>query len=765
MSSDENTPDFDNMSPEELMAWMETLAERQGATEGFTTEKRVDIAEVDPDSAKDTGPGYIPYGMSEEEWAKRQEKEEAEKQARLAERARQQELEQAPPPVAGETVDLPDFGDDDEAIEPAAALDDFALPALDELGISADTSGVTDVQPAAEAEGGVEGLGWLEDLAAEQTSDFPEMDLSGLGDELANMDLSGLDADMGDAADPMAWLEDMAGSQEVPSPAEDSPAPPEMSGGGDDDVDPIEWLESLAAQSDDPPGVDEFMTDASLEIPVPDLMDETQAPGYEDFEFENASPSDSVDLPDIDSLDVVDSTDPDDPSAWLDSLAASQGASPGDDPFAQLPTEVSDDTNDEAILSKLNKGISDPSDMENWMSALLEKGANRDDVESDYIEEEEDAAIEAQIPDWLLDQVGTPPEFLNDEADAAQAAAPVADDDVELPAGLEDFDAPIDEANIPDWLQDDVVEDVDLGGDEENIFAAADQATLDDLTDDSGTIDTSDPWVEAFEEERTQEGVPDWYMEKLAETTSDGQPVLEPADLDPEAELPHGQPEPVPDWLTADSAPTPAFLMDDDDAVEPAIPGDTSWLEGLTDETSEISDEDIPDWLKEQVTGDSEPVEPVANAGPSGQSWLEDADIDKVETIPDWLLDTISEGEEPEAIASANVIEAPTSQPVPQAAPIPATPAPAPAADVSDALQSARTKFQNDDLDGALADYESVVRANAGLDEVINDLSTAIKKPPHKNAAPIYRVLGDSLMRKGRLQDALDTYRKALNLL
>jgi len=26
-------------------------------------------------------------------------------------------------------------------------------------------------------------------------------------------------------------------------------------------------------------------------------------------------------------------------------------------------------------------------------------------------------------------------------------------------------------------------------------------------------------------------------------------------------------------------------------------------------------------------------------------------------------------------------------------------------------------------------------------------------------------VLGDGLMRKGRLQDALDTYRKALNLL
>jgi len=201
--------------------------------------------------------------------------------------------------------------------------------------------------------------------------------------------------------------------------------------------------------------------------------------------------------------------------------------------------------------------------------------------------------------------------------------------------------------------------------------------------------------------------------------------------------------------------------------VEPAVQEDVSWLSGLTDDTSDISDEDIPDWLKEQVSGDSEVVEPVASEGSSGQSWLDEADIDKVDTIPDWLLDTIGDGEEPEAVSPPDVIQAPTSQPIPQAAPppAPATPAPQPAADVREALASARSKFQNDDLEGALADYESVVRANAGLDDVINDLSAAIKKPPHKNAAPIYRVLGDGLMRKGRLQEALDTYRKALNLL
>src|SRR5215207_3780815 len=59
----ENMPDFDNMSPEEIMAWMETLAKRQGAnTEELTTSADVDIAEIDPDTVVIDEPGYVPYG-------------------------------------------------------------------------------------------------------------------------------------------------------------------------------------------------------------------------------------------------------------------------------------------------------------------------------------------------------------------------------------------------------------------------------------------------------------------------------------------------------------------------------------------------------------------------------------------------------------------------------------------------------------------------------------------------------------------------------
>ena len=67
----ENTPDFDSMSPEEIMAWMESLAKRQGASsEGFTTAADMEIAEIDPDTVIIDEPGYVPFG---EEAPKKQE--------------------------------------------------------------------------------------------------------------------------------------------------------------------------------------------------------------------------------------------------------------------------------------------------------------------------------------------------------------------------------------------------------------------------------------------------------------------------------------------------------------------------------------------------------------------------------------------------------------------------------------------------------------------------------------------------------------------
>ena len=79
-------------------------------------------------------------------------------------------------------------------------------------------------------------------------------------------------------------------------------------------------------------------------------------------------------------------------------------------------------------------------------------------------------------------------------------------------------------------------------------------------------------------------------------------------------------------------------------------------------------------------------------------------------------------------------------------------------------LGQARAKIQAGDVDNGLVGYEAIIRANTALDSVISDLQALIKDK-HKNNASVYRVLGDGLMRQGQLQQALDIYRKALNLL
>ncbi|MFN8562656.1 MAG: hypothetical protein U0703_13800 [Anaerolineae bacterium] len=78
-------------------------------------------------------------------------------------------------------------------------------------------------------------------------------------------------------------------------------------------------------------------------------------------------------------------------------------------------------------------------------------------------------------------------------------------------------------------------------------------------------------------------------------------------------------------------------------------------------------------------------------------------------------------------------------------------------------LERARDRERGGDLEGALADYESMIRSSTELDAVVNELTQLVRS--YKTTAAVYRVLGDGLMRQGKLQAALNTYREALNQL
>ena len=78
-------------------------------------------------------------------------------------------------------------------------------------------------------------------------------------------------------------------------------------------------------------------------------------------------------------------------------------------------------------------------------------------------------------------------------------------------------------------------------------------------------------------------------------------------------------------------------------------------------------------------------------------------------------------------------------------------------------IERARDKEQSGDLEGALSEYEAMIRGNSALDAVVEELTQLVKS--YKTTPAVYRVLGDGLMRQGKLQAALNTYREALNQL
>ena len=292
-----------------------------------------------------------------------------------------------------------------------------------------------------------------------------------------------------------------------------------------------------------------------------------------------------------------------------------------------------------------------------------------------------------------------------------------------------------------------------------------------------------DAWVAGMALEQDETQLEEWYQERLeAIGESDGDDVptytpepvvsepqaepvmavstagdvtLEPANFPKEEDLSLGDLETVPAWMNVETAGT--VSISDMPPMEVA---------------DDIFEEDIPDWLQGAIE-DDEPVALTESAETEDlPDWLRDTDV-TIDEVPDWLLDT----GDLDGSAVDDVFIAEEAPPV-EMPPVTVTPSPPPtilattplpqvnpAVDVSLTLNDARQNVNSGNMDEALRNYEAIVRANAQLDDVTSDLQKLAKDDAHKQNAGVYRVLGDALMRKGDLQEALDTYRRALNML
>ena len=78
-------------------------------------------------------------------------------------------------------------------------------------------------------------------------------------------------------------------------------------------------------------------------------------------------------------------------------------------------------------------------------------------------------------------------------------------------------------------------------------------------------------------------------------------------------------------------------------------------------------------------------------------------------------------------------------------------------------LGQARNELSGSNIPGALENYNRLIKKGRFLEDVIYDLREALYRYPVE--VSIWQSLGDAYMRANRLQDALDSYTKAEELL
>jgi cytochrome c-type biogenesis protein CcmH/NrfG len=313
-------------------------------------------------------------------------------------------------------------------------------------------------------------------------------------------------------------------------------------------------------------------------------------------------------------------------------------------------------------------------------------------------------------------------------------------------------------------------------------------------------------------EERREEA-PDWVKQ-----AQELQPPAEPAAV-PSMQTPE-EPEPAESDVSA-------WLKSLDEEQPPAEPlplqeSETAeWLKSLEETPAETlaasAPGELPAWLadiSEEKTSAAEPAVPAeeAHTEPASEelpAWLnslaeeEAPSIPASEDLPAWLRDETGELlAEPTKIEPTRpadwkpadellLEETQPPQPAPPPAPEPkpepkpkktprkeTSPSPSAAyvepvtsvrrtgmlsAPADPLLGSARTELSRSNIPAALEAYGKLIKKGRFLEEVIFDLREALYRYPVE--VSIWQTLGDAYMRANQLQDALDAYTKAEELL
>ncbi len=384
-------------------------------------------------------------------------------------------------------------------------------------------------------------------------------------------------------------------------------------------------------------------------------------------------PGDVGDLGDMPS-------DPDDALAWLEQLAAQQGA-----PLSELPSLQGDED-------------WSPDDVPDWLKEMAPPAAGspqEQDLQPTRPMESIDELLDGSedIPDWLkaLDAEAAE-ETVVGPASRAVAQEALPEDEADLPPWLQDLSAAPEEPGeqeIPDWL----MEELGVGEAEELDEELAQLGV--DLSDVPEDADEAVAWLEQLT--IAQEESPEMALDAIGEVDEDDLPEWlreEPAAIPEPEELE------IPEWLQEAPAveapgelvaevPDEALAADDLGDMPEDLDEAMAWLEQLaaregapleelpTLVSAEDAEVELPEWLQEELAAAE--VEPAVVAEmpmeePDLPGWLDEAEEAPVaeveaptmvaaddEDLPEWLREIpepVGAPEPEDVVLEAELVEA-----------------------------------------------------------------------------------------------------------
>jgi len=482
----------------------------------------------------------------------------------------------------------------------------------------------------------------------------------------------------------------------------------------------------------------------------------------------------------------------DDSLAWLENLAAKQGATEGllvkpedrmekePDWVQQVKSTPQSPAQPTANVEELGKSQNEIDDSLAWLENLAAKQGATEGLlvkPEDRMEKE---------PDWVQQVKSTPqqPPVQQPAANVEELGKSQNEIDDSL-AWLENLAAkqgategllvkPEDRMEKePDWVQQ---------------VKSTPQVPAEPVTFEQQSVDDTAAWLNSLDEEESKpesvSATDDTAMWLKSLDEPEPAPVAQADDMPAwlqgideeqapvaEAVVPEKATVDESDWMNEIEEQTPVSAPVSEDENIP------SWLKGIDEEESKLSpalpQDDLPAWMRDE-TGEVV-AEPTKIQPTRPTDWQP---IDEKQPEPPAPQPVVYEQPKPEPVAP--VQEKPKPAPVKKAAPKPAevkpaTP-PAPYREpltqrgtgmltmpIDPVLGSARNELSRSNIPGALETYSKLIKKGRFLDEVIFDLREALYRYPVE--VSIWQSLGDAYMRANRLQDALDAYTKAEELL